>query len=219
MRDSHAHERLPRTRHAGQQHEATCARQACVRHDARDVIDGVVSIGRSVPQSRRPALQEKLSRRPNQARERSVGVGFQKAPRVDRRSDAPGIQVTNQRIQRIGPTDADVSLRCGLASHERGDKDRVDRSVVTLAVITAKVASVRVSLVNVSVGRQPLPLELNHDDTVAQQQHGVGTPRLHGQLILEHGRTAAAIGIDANYFANLLLELGNGVAPRPNFLT
>ncbi len=90
-------------------------------------------------------------------------------------------------------------------------------SLVTLAVIAAQIAGVSVGLVYVGVGRVQFSLELDHYDTVAEQQYRIGPPRFHRQLIFKDGGAAGVVRIDTDDFADFLLELRHRVAPRPAF--
>ena len=137
---------------------------------------------------------------------------------IDGGSSRPCIEAADKSIKRVRAANMHVPFGSPTAAHPRRHKDSVYRSLVTLPVIAAQVTSVSVGLVYVGIGRVQLALELDHHDTVTEQQHRVSPPRFHWQLVFEDGRTPSVVGIDTDNLTHFLLEPRHGIAPRPTLL-
>ena len=106
-----------------------------------------------------------------------------------------------------------VAVHSLAAAHPSRHQDRVYGPVMTLAVVAAQIARVGMCLIDVGVRWNQLALELDDDHAFAEQQHGVGPPRFHGQLVFEDGGAPREVGIHTDHFADLPLELRHRVAP------
>ena len=98
------------------------------------------------------------------------------------------------------------------------NQNRFDPSVRALPVVTPKVTRIGCGLVDVDALGDGLALQLENKDGSAEEEDDVGTPCLHGELVLEDRRIAVGLIGARRKFASLALERGNGVVPGSDLL-
>ena len=92
----------------------------------------------------------------------------------------------------------------------------MDGPTVAIAVVGAQVACISRGLVDVGLRRNLFALEFEHDDRAADQQQHVGPPKLQRKLVLENRAVLRGIGVRVQRLADLALQPGDAVVPRPH---
>ena len=219
MDEAQAHQRLARTRHAGQQHEAAGAGPRGLMDDLRHHRDRAVGRRRGAmhaPQT--AAIVEELARRAHQRGQRPVGLGAEKGTDIDRRVGTALLQLRDQLVERIGAADMHAPLHAAIAPHARRHEDRDDGAAFAGRVVAAQVARIGIGLVQIGVARARPALELDHQHARAQQQDRVGPAAFQRQLIFQDRRETARGGVDMHDLADLVLETRHTVGPGTDLL-